>query len=678
MKKLTLLILCCLSGIFVGCIKMSEKANVNDLQITDGISNHKLMLDGAIGVKSTFSFIANHDWQIIDYHGFECNPSSGCKSSNPNTITVTTLVANNSADTIRLSDLNFKLLDTRFVGISAYQTPQLRLKEGGNATLNAVAGSETTATIITQAEIIELRTKGDIEARLGKKNSRNEYVVTIKALSSNESSSTLHVGTVEFLIDGVKQESVISVSQLSAIVFDRSQILLPGHTGGWTIFEVHSDFDIDFTCSSDLFTVSAVENQPQTFKVVASTDNDSDAELSLGNIEFFLKDEPSCRATIEVRQRKVGVAQTIIVHFIGTYLQTYFNENLKRILETLDRNIQGDSRVIAITTDATTDATLYELRYDSSIGKAVKEKIMELPLSIPYNSTLFETNLREAISFAPAEKYALIIGSHGLGWVPKNLSSSSSRTLLRMGISPETLWERNKNAEMTRHLGDSPTTRYDVVELASAIEANNIKFEYILFDACFMGNVESVYELRNATKYIIGSPCEIMGYGFPYAKVMPYMLMNNGTEYDLDKICKEYVDYYKSEATTHSACVALTNTAELEALAAAMKEVNKAGIKENFSLKNVQYYEGQATHSFYDLGDMVEQSCADSAAATAFKTQLDKTVTSRYHTDQFYSAYGSGNKYYHDINYYSGITTSAMVEHYVVDWQKTAWYNATH
>ena len=193
-----------------------------------------------------------------------------------------------------------------------------------------------------------------------------------------------------------------------------------------------------------------------------------------------------------------------------------------------------------------------------------------------------------------------------------------------------------------------------------------------------MGNVESAYELRNATDYIIGSPCEVMGAGFPYARITPYMLTDGGISYNLDKICSEYVEYYRTEATISSACVGVIHTAELEALATEMKAVNKAGVKEGFSLDNVQYYEGQNPHSFYDLGDMVEQSCADATAAAAFKAQLDKTVTSRYHTEQFYSAYGSGNKYYHDINYYSGITTSAMVEHYSTDWQQTAWYKATH
>ena len=303
--------------------------------------------------------------------------------------------------------------------------------------------------------------------------------------------------------------------------------------------------------------------------------------------------------------------------------------------------------------------------------------VAKLSLPTPYNAALFEDNLRKALAFAPAEKYALVVGSHGLAWIPK-AAQVSSQQLWRMGVAPSKLWERNESAEMTRHIGDKTDTQYNITELADAIAANGVKFEYILFDACFMGNVESAYELRNSTDYIIGSPCEILGAGFPYARVTPYMLVDGGTSYNLDKICSEYVNHYRTSSGTPSACVAVTATAELEALAVAMKAVNEAGVKEGFSLDKVQYYEGQAVHSFYDLGDMVEQSCANAEVAAAFKAQLDKTVTSRYHTDKFYSGFGSGNKYYHDINYYSGISTSAMVNHYSTDWQQTAWYKATH
>ncbi len=664
--------------LFSGCIKSDEgTAKADDLILMSGISNHTLLLDGTEGVSSTFTFKANHDWSIVDYSGFSCVPSSGPKTSENEVITVvaTPLQSNNTADTLRLSDLNFRMLSTRFVGISAYQLPQIRLPKGDKVYINATSGSTTQATIVSSCGEIELIANGEIEVSLGNKNSKNERIISITANSTNTSATNKSLGTIGFKINGVMQESQIEVVQISAIVLDRSEVILPSKGGGENIFEVESEFEVEASSISEEFLLSRNGN---TFTVTAMRDNNGSDMASLGSIEVYLKDSPDCKTSIEVKQRSGKAPQTIIVHFIGTALQYYFNNNINRMLDALNGNIQGSAQIVVITTDSTNDATLYELRYDAILGKAVQEKVKELSLPTPYDADLFEANLRAALEFAPAERYSMVIGSHGLAWVPKNSSVSVSRALLRQGFNPLNLWQRNKNAEMTRHLGDREPTRYDITEIATAIEANDIQLDYILFDACFMGNVESAYELRNATHHIIGSPCEIMGAGFPYAKVMPYMLTDGGTSYDLDKICSEYVEYYRTEATTTSACIGVIHTAELEALATEMKTVNLAGMKEGFSLDNVQYYEGQNPHSFYDLGDMVEQSCADATAAAAFKAQLDKTVTSRYHTEQFYSAYGSGNKYYHDINYYSGITTSAMVEHYSTDWQQTAWYKATH
>ena len=74
------------------------------------------------------------------------------------------------------------------------------------------------------------------------------------------------------------------------------------------------------------------------------------------------------------------------------------------------------------------------------------------------------------------------------------------------------------------------------------------------------------------------------------------------------------------------------------------------------------------------------QSCADEAAVTALREQLDKMVLSRYHTPKFYSAYnGKAN----DITHYCGITTSAPITFdsksaYIDEWQQTQWYKATH
>ena len=682
MKRFTILALL-ITTLFAGCIPDGPKANINDLQLISGIRDRKLVLEGTEGLSSTFSFYAREDWSIIDYKGFTCDPSSGkkCLDDEFITVTATPLQSNNSADTILLSDLNFKMLSTRFVGISAYQLPQIRLPKGNKIAVDASTGSEGSIPFVTSNHDFKLIIEGDIAVTLGEKNSKEEYTITVKATTDNFTPSSQVIGTVGFEIDGVRQGSKIEVVQSSAIVLDRSEVVLPSRAGGENLIIVESDFEIVAKSNSTNFTVTQSQKRTSTytFAVKAKSANTSANTISLGKIELSLANSTDCNITIEVKQRKAIAPQTIIVQFIGTALQYYFNDNISKMLQSLNSNIQGDAQVVVITTDSTNKGSLYELRYDKSTGKAVKEKVREISLPTPYDYSVLKYNIGAALEFAPAEKYSLVIGSHGLGWIPvENYPDNSVQPFSLDGKKVTELWKRDKNAEMTRHLGDNDYTRYDVKELARAIQENNIEMEYILFDACFMSNIESAYDLRHVTKRIVGSPCEVMGYGFPYNRVMKYMLENNGTSYNLDKLCSEYVNYYNNDAVTPSACVAITKTSELEALAAAMKEVFNSAEKAGFSLDGVQYYEGLSPHVFYDLGHIVELSCGDANIAAKFKAQLDKTVTSRYHTKQFYSAYSTNNTYYHPINYFSGISTSYKCRVYEYDWKQTSWYAATH
>ena len=171
-----------------------------------------------------------------------------------------------------------------------------------------------------------------------------------------------------------------------------------------------------------------------------------------------------------------------------------------------------------------------------------------------------------------------------------------------------------------------------------------------------------------------------MATGFPYEKILPLMLKEQGTSYDIEAICKCYDDHYMAFTGTYqSACVAHINATELDALAAKMKEVNNAARTPGFTLQTVQAYDGigsrNPSHIFYDMEDYVRQSCADAQAVASFNEQMAKTVTSRYHTPMFYSAY---NGVLNEVNYYSGVSTSASVEVYAEEWKQTAWYKATH
>ena len=677
------------SAVICSCVQ-GDGVTGNDLIILSGINGKHLILDSREGVSSKFSFKANYDWSIVDYEGFSCDPSSGKKSYENEVFTVyaAPLKSNDSGDTIRLSSLNFRLKNTRITGLSAVQLPNI-IAETRTVKIEAVAGSTATFTFKSKwsKEDIELIPSNEnISTKISSPETVSghfRYTVTVTANKSNLLVEEVPLGHIEFKVNGVIQERLkIEIIQSSAISFDRSSVILPGHIGGENMLTINSKYDISVSHDSDKFSVTPNGNNKQ-YVVKALVENNSNNDVLLGHIYISLANSPDSCTSIEVYQQRAKASQTIMFYFVGTSLSHYYQNNIEKILVALSADIQYNARILATYTDSSTDATIYELRYDKLKNKGVKEKIQEISLSTPYNSDTFKEVIRNMKEFAPAESYSLVIGSHGHGWTSKYFVATQSTRLQKMGYTmPQQLWQKPEGA-LTRHIGDGEwSIQYDIEEIATATAANGIKFEYILFDACFMGNIESAYALRNSAKYIIGSTCEIMGAGFPYAKVTKHMLTDKGKSYNLDSICKEFVNHYKTDSSVgvRSACVSLTHTEELEALAQAMKRVNNAGVKADFSLENVQYYDGKSSNHnpvriFYDLGDMVEQSCADSNAMTAFKEQLKRSVTSLYHTDTFYSAYDGAH---HKINKFTGTTTSAMVHYCSEEWEKTEWYKDTH
>lgn len=69
---------------------------------------------------------------------------------------------------------------------------------------------------------------------------------------------------------------------------------------------------------------------------------------------------------------------------------------------------------------------------------------------------------------------------------------------------------------------------YQHDDLRRGDNGRGIRFEYILFDDCFMSSIEVAYDLRKITRHLIASPCEVMAYGYPYDLVMPYLFTDGG------------------------------------------------------------------------------------------------------------------------------------------------------
>ena len=180
------------------------------------------------------------------------------------------------------------------------------------------------------------------------------------------------------------------------------------------------------------------------------------------------------------------------------------------------------------------------------------------------------------------------------------------------------------NALPTRWMGDSGK-RAEIPQLAAAFGNTGLHFDYLLFDACFMSSIEALYDLRGCADRIIASPCEVMAAGFNYTDILPHLLADAGTSYDLPGVCSEYHDYYMNRATTKSGCIALTVTGELEPLAAIVKEIETKYPGKTYDRASLQTYEGLDEHVFYDLQGYIEAICDEKdPLLDKFRAQMGK------------------------------------------------------
>lgn len=221
----------------------------------------------------------------------------------------------------------------------------------------------------------------------------------------------------------------------------------------------------------------------------------------------------------------------------------------------------------------------------------------------------------------------------------------------------------------------------DITELADALAALPYRFDFLLFDDCFMANIETLYDLRASVDHVIASPCEIMADGFPYDRIIPQMFTDEGRSHDLGAVCYEFWNLYQNDyASTiyrmQSGCITLAVMSEIDRLADVMRRINRTPAAE-YNPNTLQTYEGLSPHLFYDMGQYVSVRCSDAALLDEFAECFDAAFPpeSRLHTDGFYSAY---NNRMNPITHYSGITISEPSTKFTEENRTTNWYRATH
>ena len=357
--------------------------------------------------------------------------------------------------------------------------------------------------------------------------------------------------------------------------------------------------------------------------------------------------------------REQQTEQTVIFFMPwSTNLTPYFEQNIAGFEKSIAGGLLKDERIIICISSSTSRANVIELRQKK--GRCIRDTLMSYSNPDFTLAQNVATMLNDVKTIAPAIRYSLIVGSHGMGWLP--VSKSMAKGLYH--------FERD-DVPLTRWFGAlSSEYQIETTTLANAISEAGMHMQYVMFDDCYMSSVEVAYDLKDVTDYLIGCPTEIMVYGFPYHFCARYLVGN----VDYTALCQTFYDFY-SHYTRPCGTIAVTDCRELDSLASIVREINLTHEFDYSQLADVQRMDGYDPPLFYDFGDYIAHLCIDESLLNAFNRQLDVTVPFKAHTPQYYSA----NNGYNDIRAYSGITTSAPSHNpQSVGQEKTRWYKATH
>ena len=420
------------------------------------------------------------------------------------------------------------------------------------------------------------------------------------------------------------------------------------HSGQGASFEVTftAKNDWHITTSGQAFEASPMRgkgsSEPQTITITTLSPNMSKVALMRGKLNICL-DGYSTKYEIKVMQC-AATERTHLVWFFGTSLSYYFKINIDCMKQAVAGDILGKDRLILFVQSSRNKGAIKEIYFDSTRRTAEEMVICEVELPETLTGKELGEYLCEMMEIAPAERYAMIVGGHSTAWLPV-IPSSGGVPLKVGGYRPD--WSVAEGAEVTRTIGES-NVKLNIEDFAEGLEATNQHFDWLYFDVCFMSSIEASYALRNSTDYVVGSPCEIMGYGSPFDLLLDELVAD-----DLEGACRTYRDYYANDYYgSKSGCIATIVCEELDALAATVKSVNRLPVMNNLDILKVQTYEGRSAHIFFDIEDYMMNAYGDVAEVTAFRSQLDKAIINRFHTEKFYSTY---NAQLNDINHYSGV-----------------------
>lgn len=171
--------------------------------------------------------------------------------------------------------------------------------------------------------------------------------------------------------------------------------------------------------------------------------------------------------------------------------------------------IPSECRLLLFIDDAARPR-LYRIEPDADSPKLIHKWDTDVNSTDP---AVLTDVLQRAKADSPAKEYGLVMWSHADGWLP---ATEEAQTTYSAFIRPFSFGiDSGENGNMSDN-----GTQMNLDDMNAAIKEADMHCLYIFFDACLMQNLETAYELRETTDYIVASPISTPATGAYYTNLI--------------------------------------------------------------------------------------------------------------------------------------------------------------
>ncbi|MBP8760652.1 MAG: clostripain [Parabacteroides sp.] len=348
----------------------------------------------------------------------------------------------------------------------------------------------------------------------------------------------------------------------------------------------------------------------------------------------------------------VAPTRTVLIYMAAdNSLSSYSYDNIESIVQGTSASALNGGNLLIYVDAKNAAPQLLQIKVKSD-GKIQKLSVEDYPEQNSADPSVMRGVFDKVIGDYPADSYGLVLWSHGTAWLPYN-------------VQP-----------MLRSFGQDESNWMEIDELAEALPDH--VFDFIMFDACYMASTEVAYALRDKADYILASPTEVLGEGFPYKLIIGNFFTETA---GLQQIAETFYNYYnqKEKIIEQSASVSLIATEQLDNLAAICREIviGKENAIASLPIQELQQLEylGYTYHALYDFDDFISR-LATETQYTNYLSILNKVVLYKQTTPN--ATYFKGQLV---INQFSGLSIYVPQNGLATlnDWYKgMEWYRAVY